>query len=86
LTIKEVPEGNQLNGIIDYTIKRGNDVAFNVELISGAEPLTVKWIFRLSDEKANSNYQVILSGFYETGAKQINKYKIKKIYHLPFQL
>jgi hypothetical protein len=45
LTIKEVPEGNQLNGIIDYTIKRGNDVAFNVELISGAEPLTVKWIF-----------------------------------------
>jgi hypothetical protein len=45
LTIKEYPEANPVNGITNFTIKRGNDVTFKVEFIHGFEPLTIKWSF-----------------------------------------
>ncbi|MEI6091800.1 MAG: immunoglobulin domain-containing protein [bacterium] len=45
LTIKAIPTAEPLNGITDFTIKRGEDVAFKVELIRGFEPLSIKWSF-----------------------------------------
>lgn len=33
-------------GETDYSIKRGNDVTFLVELIAGVKPLTVKWTYK----------------------------------------
>jgi len=45
LTIKEVPEANPLNGLTDYSIKRGNDASFKVDLIRGAQPLSITWTF-----------------------------------------
>jgi hypothetical protein len=45
LTIKAIPTAEPLNGISDYTIKRGNDASFKVDFKWGAKPLTIKWTF-----------------------------------------
>jgi hypothetical protein len=56
LLIKAIPTAEPLNGISDYTIKRGNDVTFKVEFKWGAEPITIKWIY---------NGQVIKEGVWD---------------------
>lgn len=45
LIFKEVPNAVAI-GDTDYSIKRGNDVTFQVNLIAGVEPLTIKWTFK----------------------------------------
>ncbi|MEI6091801.1 MAG: immunoglobulin domain-containing protein [bacterium] len=45
LLIKAIPTAEPINGIREYTIKRGNDASFKVDFKWGAEPVTIKWTF-----------------------------------------
>ncbi|MEI6090402.1 MAG: immunoglobulin domain-containing protein [bacterium] len=45
LLIKAIPTAEPINGISEYTIKRGNDASFKVDFKWGAEPIAIKWTF-----------------------------------------